>query len=136
MRGFSREILVLMGAALLPAGAAAWLHPRSPSWISEEVRLEVAGQIGGRVLWVDVRAPEDYAAGHIPGAVGLHGEGWDEGLGQLLDQWTEGRVVVVYCSRRSCQTSHLVARRLREEVGLSDVRVLDGGWEAWKEAHP
>ena len=38
---------------------------------------------------------------------------------------------VVYCSSLSCNASREVARRLRKEAQLSDVFVLEGGWEAW-----
>jgi rhodanese-related sulfurtransferase len=53
-------------------------------------------------------------------------------MDRLMDHWDADRKIVVYCSSLSCQTSHDVARRLREEATLSNVFVLQGGWEAWK----
>jgi len=44
-------------------------------------------------------------------------------------------MVVVYCSSLSCQASQEVAEKLREEVGLQSVFVLQGGWEAWRQQH-
>ena len=39
--------------------------------------------------------------------------------------------IIVYCSSLSWNASREVAHRLRKEAQLSDVFVLEGGWEAW-----
>ncbi len=135
-RKWVAQIAGLMAMAAIPAGLAAWTHPRRPAWNSDEVQVAVAEDLRDRVLWVDARPPAEYELAHIPGAIALHEETWDEELGALLDVWTPEKVVVVYCSTLSCQTSHDVAKRLREEVALKDVRVLAGGWESWFKAHP
>ncbi|PYL22181.1 MAG: hypothetical protein DMF37_12620 [Verrucomicrobia bacterium] len=56
---------------------------------------------------------------------------WNELLPQFLAVWAPGKKIVVYCSSLSCNASREVARRLRKEAQLSDVFVLEGGWEAW-----
>jgi rhodanese-related sulfurtransferase len=129
-----RQIALLLGLAVFPALAAAFLHPKKPSWQSEEVLLTTVQSWGDRVLWVDARPSHEFAQGHIPDAVPVNEDAWDESLPALLEQWEADRIVVVYCSSLSCAASHDVARRLREEVGLPEVRVLSGGWEAWKAA--
>ena len=41
----------------------------------------------------------------------------------VVDAWAPGDKVVVYCSSLSCQASHEVGRRLREQVGMENVFV-------------
>ena len=127
-----RQSLTILLLALIPAiGTGLW-HPKRPSWQSDEVTLAVARSWGATVLWVDARADADFEKGHIPGALPLNEDRWDDLLPGLLDKWDPGRKIVVYCSSLSCQTSRDVARRLREEVNLPNVFVLQGGWEAWQ----
>ena len=85
-------------------------------------------------MWLDARPGGEFAAGHIPGAKLLNAEGWDSLLPEVLNAWTPGQNVIVYCSKQSCDASHEVARRLREEANLKNVFVLEGGWEAWQES--
>ena len=85
-------------------------------------------------MWLDARPDEEFAAGHIPGAKLLNAEHWDSLLPEVLNAWTPGQKVIVYCSKQSCDASHEVARRLREEANLKNVFVLEGGWEAWQES--
>ncbi len=88
------------------------------------------------VLWVDARPNEEFARGHIPGALALNEDDWNGLLPQVLAAWSPERKLVVYCSRKSCNASHAVAERLRHEAGLKNVDVLPGGWEEWKENAP
>jgi rhodanese-related sulfurtransferase len=132
MRWPLRQIVTLVAIAGVPALGAAFLHPLRPAWRSDEVVVSQAQTWGERVIWVDSRSTAEFNQGHIPGAFSLSEEDWDTGLAPLLDAYNPDRIIVVYCSSLSCQTSHEVAKRLREEVGLKEVRVLQGGWESWK----
>lgn len=134
MRLVVRQIAVLLAVAMLPALAAAFFHPKRPSWQSDEVPLSAVNAWAGRVIWIDARPAEEFAAAHIPEAVPLREGEWDALLPALLEVWEPDRIVVVYCSSLSCAASHEVAARLRDEVGLEPVRVLQGGWEAWRAA--
>ena len=127
-----REIAAVLLLALIPAGATALWHPRRPAWQSDEVSVAAASAWGSQVLWVDARPDADFQRAHIPGAVSLNEDRWDELLPGLLDHWRTTQKIVVYCSSLSCQLSHDVARRLRDEVNLPNVYVLQGGWEAWQ----
>jgi rhodanese-related sulfurtransferase len=130
-----RQAAAILLLALIPAIAAGIWHPRRPSWQSDEVMLAVASAWGKDALWIDARADADYARAHIPGAISLNEDRWDDLLPAVLDQWNPTMKVVVYCSSLSCQTSHDVARRLREQAGMSNVFVLKGGWETWEKQH-
>jgi rhodanese-related sulfurtransferase len=131
MRLALRQVITLLLLALPLAVATGLWHPRRPAWQSDEVTLAAAMGWGKSVIWVDARPDADFARGHIPGAIPLNEDRWDDLLPGLTDQWDTTRKVVVYCSSLSCQTSHDVARRLRDEDQMPNVFVLQGGWEAW-----
>jgi len=131
------QIICLMFLAAVPATLSVVFHPKKPAWTqikSDEIGLEAANQWKAEALWVDARTREDYDKDHIPGAVCLNEDHWNEMIPGLLDRWAPSKKIVVYCSSQSCSRSHAVAKRLREEVGLTDVFVLEGGWEAWLKA--
>ncbi len=133
MRTALRQATVIVLLSLLPALATALWHPRRPAWESDEVTVGAARAWGGSVLWVDARPVDDYKRGHIPGALPLDEDRWDEMLHGVLDQWDTTRKVVVYCSNSlTCDASRDVAMRLRQEENLPNVFVLHGGWEAWQ----
>jgi rhodanese-related sulfurtransferase len=75
---------------------------------------------------VDVRAAEDYAKGHIPGAINIPKDRWDNPQGLRKDKTN-----VVYCYTQQC---HLAANAcVRFASRDYPVMELDGGFEAWKE---
>ena len=86
---------------------------------------------GGNAIWVDARPDAEFASDHVPGAVSLNEDRWNELLPQVLAVWSPEKKVVVYCSSLSCNASREVARRLRKEAQLPNVFVLKGGWEEW-----
>jgi rhodanese-related sulfurtransferase len=132
MRLALRQVIALLLLALLPAIATGLWHPRRPAWQSDEVTLSAASAWGADILWIDARPDADFARAHIPGAVSLNEDHWDDLLPAVLDHWdSTSKKIVVYCSSLSCQASHDVARRLREEANIPNVFVLQGGWEAW-----
>jgi len=86
---------------------------------------------GGNAIWVDARPDNEFARDHVPGALSLNEDRWNELLPQFLAAWSQEKKVVVYCSSQSCNASREVARRLRNEAQLKNVFVLEGGWEEW-----
>jgi rhodanese-related sulfurtransferase len=136
MGALVRQASLILLAALIPASLTAAFHPRRPAWSEEtlapgEEMLPTVLAWGADVLWVDARSEDDYEAGHVPGAISLNLENWDQLFPKFLDSWTRDKKVVVYCSAATCELSREVAERLRKN-GLSSVYVLKGGWEAWK----
>ncbi|MBV8176554.1 MAG: rhodanese-like domain-containing protein [Verrucomicrobia bacterium] len=135
MRSLRQALLILL-AALIPAGLTAAFHPRRPAWSEDtllpgEVKLQTVLAWGSDVLWIDARSLKEYEAEHVPGAILLNLEDWEQLFPRFLDQWRPEQKVVVYCSSTSCELSHEVAERLKTN-GISPVYVLKGGWEAWK----
>ncbi|HEY0946171.1 MAG TPA: rhodanese-like domain-containing protein [Opitutaceae bacterium] len=131
--------MLLCVLALAPAVLTAWLHPRRPDWVQlrhpvAELPLAEVRQRFPDALWVDARKAADYARDHVSGAVLLNEDAWDEQLGGFVEAWRPGQGVVVYCDSAGCGASRLVAERLRRELGVDDVVVLQGGWAGWRPA--
>ena len=95
------------------------------------VSVDQARAWGDSNIWIDARPDDEFARDHVPGAISLNEDHWNELLPQFLATWSPGKKVVVYCSAQSCDLAREVAERLRKEAQLPDVFVLEGGWEAW-----
>ena len=138
MNALLRQSTALLALALLPAAVQAlYLRDKIPwqSRVAESdlVSVEVARGWGANTLWVDARPAEEFERDHIPDAVPLNEDRWNELLPPFLEkQWSPEKKIVVYCSAASCNLAEDVARRLREEAKLpNEIRILKGGWEAW-----
>jgi rhodanese-related sulfurtransferase/DNA-binding transcriptional ArsR family regulator len=82
----------------------------------------------GLVTVLDVRPPQEYAAGHVPGAVNIP-------LAELeghLKELDPAQEVVAYCRGPHCILAFDAVARLREN-GLS-ARRLEDGFPEWKQA--
>ena len=137
----ARQILLLLALAFVPAVGQAIYYRNVASWhhppIDEgQVSVTQAQEWGDATLWIDARPEEEFARGHVPGAMILNEDQWNASLPALLAAWSPERKLVVYCSQRSCNASHTVAERLRNEAGLKNVYVLEGGWEEWQKRKP
>ncbi len=130
------EALILIALAFLPAiGQGFYFRDRvsweSPIPASELVTVDQARAWGEGAVWVDARPDDEFARDHVPGAFSLNEDHWNDLLAQFLPNWSPDKKVVVYCSAESCNAARDVAKRLRDEVELKDVFVLQGGWEEW-----
>jgi rhodanese-related sulfurtransferase len=137
VRSLLRQIVLLLGLALLPAvGQALYFRDkvswRSPIPASEMATVADARGWGSNAIWIDARPEAEFEQEHIPGALLLNEDRWNELLSPMLAAWSPEKRVVVYCSSESCGSSREIARRLRDEAQLKNVFVLEGGWEAWK----
>jgi rhodanese-related sulfurtransferase len=131
-----RQALLLIALAFVPAiGEAIYFRNevswQSPDRASEMVDLDRAQAWGATAIWVDARPDNEFERDHVPGAIPLNEDRWNELLPAFLGQWSPEKKIVVYCSSQSCNASREVAHRLRDEAGLKDVFVLQGGWEEW-----
>ena len=131
-----RQVLVVAALALVPGLGQAIYFRDKVSWqssvpASEMVTAAQARAWGETAIWVDARPDDEFARDHVPGALSLNEDRWNELLPQFLAAWSQEKKVVVYCSSQSCNASREVARRLRNEAQLKNVFVLEGGWEEW-----
>ena len=78
---------------------------------------------------LDVRSPEAFAAGHVPGAVNLpHGRI----VARNLDAYPSDTVFVTYCSGPHCNGADRAALRLAQ-LGRPAKKMI-GGMTAWLDA--
>ena len=90
------------------------------------VELERMMKQGESINIVDVRAAEDYAEGHIPGAVNLPKDKW-----HTLEGLRKDKTNVLYCYSHVC---HLAATAAVEFAAKGyPVMEMEGGFRAWKE---
>ncbi|MFZ1023617.1 MAG: molybdopterin-synthase adenylyltransferase MoeB [Thermoplasmata archaeon] len=106
----------------VPAPGAAEVPSGLPEITPEELKARI--DAGDAPFLLDVREPQEWEIGHLPGATLIPRQ-------QLPDRVTElarAREVVVYCKsgNRSSQ-----ATRFLIELGFNNVRNLTGGIDAW-----
>ncbi len=80
----------------------------------------------GLIIVLDVRPPEEYAAGHLPGALNIP-------LSQLenkLNELDQGKEIVAYCRGPYCVLAYDAVEKLRSK-GMN-ARRLKGGFPEWK----
>lgn len=91
-------------------------------------RADLAARLAdGSVIVLDVRPADEYAAGHIPGALNATLAQLD----QLLPALAPGAQIVAYCRGPYCVYAHQAVAALRRH-GL-DARRLEGGLPEWRE---
>jgi rhodanese-related sulfurtransferase len=103
---------------LLPDEADAWALLASPVAVNQALAEK------RDIVVVDVRAAEDFAKGHLPGAVSLPREKWNEATGLSKE-----KVNVVYCYSGTCPLGGEACAQL---VGQGyPVVEMDGGFDVW-----
>jgi arsenite methyltransferase len=130
-RRLSLQILLVL---LAISGFVPALQGASFSTDVQQLRI-AASELGAlldrdAVIVVDVREPEMYRRGHLPGARLAPPELWRE-VG--LELKTTTKAVVTYCSCPQEESSMRAAARFRE-LGVANVRALTGGYEGWAES--
>jgi len=109
----------------------AWAMPTTAADVDEvsvdALEAERASPDSTRTIVVDVREPEEYAQGHIPGALNVP----QAELATRLEEIPRDRPVYTVC--RSGFRS-LRAAQFLKQLGFSHVLNVAGGTEAWLEA--
>jgi rhodanese-related sulfurtransferase len=82
-------------------------------------------------VFLDARPADEYAAGHIQGALNLPWQDFDNHFERIWPHLSENKTFIAYCDGESCSLSKDLASALRD-MGFSDVRVLVNGWSVWK----
>jgi rhodanese-related sulfurtransferase/DNA-binding transcriptional ArsR family regulator len=82
----------------------------------------------GLVTVLDVRPPEEFESGHIPGAINVPLDELDRHLAQL----PKDQEIVAYCRGPYCLLAFDAVAKLRE-LGY-DARRLEDGYPEWKQA--
>jgi phage shock protein E len=119
-----RRLPLVLLAALLSVPAAA----APPASVEPK---DVAGRLAWAdrsLLLLDVRTPEEFAEGHLPGAINIPHTELAARIGELSE--ARSRDVVVYCrsGRRSLQ-----ALGTLEDAGFTRLLHLKDGFLRWSE---
>jgi rhodanese-related sulfurtransferase len=80
-------------------------------------------------LVIDVRSPDSFHAGHIPGAINIPVDDVAARVRDVVSR-AAGRPIVTYCSCISEHTSAIAAQTLTS-AGVKNVSALVGGFPAW-----
>jgi rhodanese-related sulfurtransferase len=80
-------------------------------------------------LVIDVRNPDSFTAGHIPGAINVPVDAVSTRVRDIVSRAKE-RPVVTYCSCINEHTSAIAAQALTA-AGVKRVSALIGGYPAW-----
>jgi phage shock protein E len=124
MRFVIRSLLVTATLA-----CAAMAHAEEPTpRIKQEALLKRIEQQDASMIILDVRTPEEFAAGHIPGAINIPYTHLPARASELADAGDKD--IVLYCA--TGVRSERAAERMREH-GYTRLLHLDGDMKAWEE---
>jgi len=107
-----------------PAQPAASVAKASVTTMSQDALLQHQQMHGDHLYVLDVRTPEEYAAGHVPGAVNIS----HEQLAARLAEVPKDKDVVLYC--RSGKRAGMAADVLQAN-GYTRLSHLEGDMLAW-----
>jgi len=81
------------------------------------------------IKFIDARPVEEFAEGHIKGAINIPFYG-SENYENVLSKISKDQIVVTYCSGEDCELSILLGDELFNK-GYRKVYVFFGGWNDW-----
>lgn len=88
---------------------------------------ELRGRLDAGAFLLDVRTPQEFELGHVPGAVNIP----NTELRSRLSEVPRDREIVVYCG---VGIRAYMAERILVQNGFARVANLTGGWKTWKSA--
>ncbi|MBK7950917.1 MAG: rhodanese-like domain-containing protein [Deltaproteobacteria bacterium] len=97
--------------------------------VAEIAPQTLLSQPAGESLVLDVRTPEEYAAGHVPNAINIPHDALESHLAELESR--KDGPVVVYC--KSGRRAGMAAEALTQ-AGFTNLLHLTGDMEAWSAA--
>lgn len=100
-----------------------------------EIRLEAVKQLfdAGAAVFIDARAPEEFDAGHIAGALSMPFDEVTAEPERMENLSAGGKPIVAYCGGGMCEDSLGLAWELIA-AGKTRVVVYVGGFAEWTEA--
>lgn len=96
--------------------------------VKEIPSQEALKLLGEGVVAIDVREYDEFAAGHLPGAVNVPRGLLEFLIGNLSQAANKDAAILLYC--KSSGRAALSAVQL-QKLGYTDVRSLAGGFERW-----
>lgn len=126
-----KKSLTVVAALAMVFGSSAVLTACSTTGAVHKVSAKEFSDalVNEKAILIDVRTPEEFAAGHIEGAMNINAEGSD--FDAQINALDKTQTYAVYCqsSRRSG-----IATAAMEKAGFTHLYDLDGGIAAWQSA--
>jgi len=122
MRSFASSLLAAAAFTF-----AAVSHAGDTPKIDQASLLKRIGQKDTSMVILDVRTPEEFAAGHVPGAINIPYTHLPSRISEVAD--AADKDIIVYCTVGV--RAEKGAERLREN-GFSKLLHLDGDMKAWE----
>ncbi len=120
-----RALLIVVALVSLAGGIVSAQAIRNvPRMTIDELKPLMAQ---GTVLVLDVRRPDEFAQGHIPGAVNMD---YTVVAAQGTRFAGETRTIVTYCACSNEMTAARAAVDLAAH-GIKGAKALKGGWDEW-----
>ena len=85
-------------------------------------------------VFIDARDEQDYADGHIKGALSLPWDDVSKRFSEIAGDIPSGTMIITYCDGEGCHLSYDLAVFLRDK-GFKNVRELVNGWTVWRDAN-
>jgi len=84
----------------------------------------------GTATIVDARKPEEFAEGHVAGAINIPSTMKEQYIGTVFSRLTPDTLIVIYCGGGKCEASaevfeFLVGANFKKE----NLRIFEDGWE-------
>ena len=100
------------------------------SFLPKVALSQLDSQILAGALLLDARFPNDYKAGHLPGALSLPINSAPAARAAALSGIPRDRTIIVYCENKGCPFSRMMAIVLRND-GYTHLALVDGGYDEW-----
>lgn len=140
-------VAALLGLAFNLAGGIPFLAGARPFGVLETeaalpdsagihlVGLEAARHFiqSGRGRVLDARAPEDFARGHLPGALNCYVYELERFLPPVLRAVPPDTPLLLYCIGEDCEDSRFLAQSLKD-IGYRRLYIFKGGFTSWSGA--
>jgi hydroxyacylglutathione hydrolase len=117
-------------AGYLIGGMKAWENAGLPLQRTPQLSVHELKERLGEVQLLDVRAPNEWEGGHIPGAKHFYVADMRDGLDGIAG-FDKRKRIVTYCNSGYRAD---IAASLLERHGFQDVCNLPGSWQAWTNA--
>ncbi len=122
-----KTLIIALVIILVSCGISYAQSPAKHGKVISVAKFEnMASKSGDRVI-IDVRTPEELAAGKIKGAINLDYN--QENFRNQLEQLDKNKTYMVYCK---VGVRAGKAAEIMKDAGFKKVYLLEGGLEAWK----
>ena len=121
----TRRVTIILALVAIVSSCVREHPPVGSSIAASELSARISS--GSAPIILDVRTPEEFASGHIPGALNVPLNELPDRLASL--KLSPAEEIVVHCQRGGRAAS---AEAILHESGYTQVRDLSGHMEAWR----